>query len=215
MRNICIFGIVFVLIAVPEFSRAQAWDWVTDEKSMQAFSEQYLNPVSGQLGELAEYLLKTEMIKYQQQEIAKKVRYIHMVRDSLFKSLQDVRGISGSIDEQVINNVFEQVEEYYPKIYELSNKYKEFEQTWKQYDNYVVTQSKVLLKMADMAVGGSDEKNLLDKEQRLRLLSYVVYEMKALREMSKRTLHELVVGDAMMTNTEKVIDDAINQIYGK
>ena len=187
-----------VLLFLPSISLAQAWDWVTDEKSMQAFSEQYLDLTDGQLGEMLKYLEKTIKIKNEQQAIAEKVRFIHMVRDSLFKSLQDVRGIDNSLNEQLIYTVFGQVEAYYTHISCLSNKNEDFKQVWIDYDNLVVSHTKSLLKFTEMAVKGSDEQNLLDKEQRLLLLSYVLYEMKNLREYSKSTYNKLIAGDAQM-----------------
>ncbi|MDR1558471.1 MAG: hypothetical protein LBS84_02010 [Clostridiales bacterium] len=53
--------------------------------------------------------------------------------------------------------------------------------------------------MADMATGGKDEKNLLDKNQRLYLLSYVLKELRSLKATSKGT-HE------MLTNVVKYMD---------
>jgi hypothetical protein len=198
---------------LPSIANAQYWDWVTDEKSMSAFSKQYLDLAEGQLGQLLKYLATTEAIKIEQQKIAEKTRFIHMVRDSLFKSLQDVKGIDNSIDINIVKNVFGQVEAYYTAIYTLSNKYAEFIPTWQQYDNYIVSHSKSLLKMSDMAVNGHNEKNLLDKEQRLFLLSYVLYSLKDLREMSKRTLHELEVGGARKEYSIEKVYGTIEELY--
>jgi hypothetical protein len=205
---------VLLVVSFAPLAKAQYWDWVTDEKKMAAFQEQYLS-LRGQIGKMGEYLAYTEAIKKQQQDIAEKVRFIHMVRDSLFKSLQDVRGIENSLDERIIRDVFGQVEAYYGHIYYLSNKHEDFKDTWNIYNNYVVSHSKTLLKITDMAVKGSDEKNLLDKEQRMLLLSYALYEIKGLREMSKRTYNQLVVGNAGKENTYDVVIQKINEIYNK
>jgi hypothetical protein len=119
------------------------------------------------------------------------------------------------LDEKIIRDIFEQVETYYGQISLLSHKHEEFKDTWKQYDNYVVSHSKTLLKFTDMAVKGYDEKNLLDKEQRLFLLSYVLYEIKGIREMSKRTLHQLQLGSAGQENTYEILRQEIDRIYRK
>jgi hypothetical protein len=211
MQRIIVLTVVLMTF-IPSLARAQYWDWVTDERSMAAFTEQYL---TGQLVELGKYLAFTELVKKEQQEIAEKVRFIHMVRDSLFKSLQDVKGIQNSLDEKIIYNVYGQVEAYYTQISVLSKKHNEFKDTWTQYDNYVVSHSKDLLKITEMAVKGHDEKNLLDKEQRLFILSFVLYELKGLREMSKRTLHELEVGNVEKEYPIPVLMEKTDALYKK
>jgi len=204
--------IVSALIFVRVFSYAQYWDWVTDEKSMQAFGENYL---SGQMVKMAEYLAKLEVIKKQQQEIAEKATFIHMVRDSLFKSLQDVEGIINESDERIIRKVFGQIEAYYSEIEHYISKHSDFRESWTQYDNYVKIHSRQLLKFAEMATKGKDEKNLLDKEQRLFLLNYVLFKLKDLRQMSKWTHEELIIGDANKVFTIEVVYKDADRIFSK
>ena len=204
--------IVSALIFIRVFSYAQYWDWVTDEKSMQAFGENYL---SGQMVKMAEYLAKLEVIKKQQQEIAEKATFIHMVRDSLFKSLQDVEGITNESDERIIRKVFGQIEAYYSEIEHYISKHSDFRESWTQYDNYVKIHSRQLLKFAEMATKGKDEKNLLDKEQRLFLLNYVLFKLKDLRQMSKWTHEELIIGDANKVFTIEVVYKDADRIFSK
>jgi hypothetical protein len=213
MRRYITFSILLIIFT--PLSRAQYWDWVTDAKSMEAFTRQYLDLTDGQLGKMAQYLAYTELIKEQHQAIADKVRYIHMVRDSLFKSLQDVRGIKNAPDERIIRDLFGQVEAYYGQISNLANKHPNFKETWTLYDNYVISHSNALVKFTDMAVKGGDEKNLLDKEQRLFLLSYVVYDLKRLREISKRTLQQLIIGDASEEYSQDKLYQQIDNLYSK
>jgi len=207
-----IFLIVSALVCINAFSRAQYWDWVTDEKAMQAFGENY---ISGQMVKMAAYLAKLEVIKKQQQQIAEKATFIHMVRDSLFKSLQDVEGIANESDEKIIRKVFGQIEAYYSEIEKYINKHPDFRASWVQYDHYVKIHSRQLLKFAEMATKGKDEQNLLDKEQRLFLLNYVLFKLKDLRQMSKWTHEELIIGDANKILTiESVYRDA-DRIFSK
>ena len=174
---------ISLMLLVPQKSQAQYWDWVTDSKSMSAFSEQYLF----QSLRLAEYLGLWKMIQVNQDTIAQRATFIHMVRDSLFKSLQDVEFIDNGKDEELIRDVFNDINSYYSKIRDYTSRYPNFHETWIEYDKYVTTHAQDLLAMADMATTGNNEKNLLDKNQRLTLLAYVLKEMRSLRAVSRQT----------------------------
>jgi len=201
------------LLLIQTVSYAQYWDWVTDEKSMNAFTEQYLDLVNGQLGKLYEYYMWTDRIRDEQEKIAEKVKFIHMVRDSLFKSLQHVQGIQGSIDETFIHNIYAQIQDYYSHIRTYANKHDDFKDTWTQYEQYVVRRSNDILKLTEMAVRGKDEKNLLDKEQRLFLLSSALQEARVLLDVSKFTYLNLQLGDKYMEFTNDKIHEIGKDIY--
>jgi uncharacterized coiled-coil DUF342 family protein len=211
MKKIVIFA-VFLILFFPSVSHAQYWDWVTDTKSTQAFEEQYLN---GQLVKLYEYYALTLAIQKEQEAIAEKVRFIHMVRDSLFKSLQQVQGISNSIDERSIHKIYGEVQDYYNEIRTLANKHDAFKETWKQYDEHIVKRADDVLKITDMAVRGGDEKNLLDKEQRLFLLNFALMEVRKMREVSKQTYLNLQLGDIHVENPLEKIYRIGDEVYQK
>jgi hypothetical protein len=183
---------IFSLLLFPQI-KAQYWDWVTDEKSMNAFTSNYTT----QLTKLYEWLGYYKIIQLQQDTIAARATFIHMVRDSLFKSLQNVSLIDDGEDERLIRDVFSEINTYYNAIQQQTTKYPEFQDTWKNYQKFITDHSRDLLAMADMATGGQDEKNLLDKNQRLYLLAYVLKEMRGLKAMSLEThqmLHVAIKG---------------------
>jgi len=213
MKNLLTFT-VLILSLVPSFARAQYWDWVTDEKSMAAFQEQYLS-VNGQIGKMAEYYAWILLTQNEQEKIAEKVRFIHMVRDSLFKSLQQVEGISNSVDEQMIHKIYGEVQEYYSHIRTYADKHEEFKDTWKQYEEHIVKRADDVLKITDMAVRGGDEKNLLDKEQRLFLLNFALIEVKKMREVSKQTYINLQLGDIFIEYPMEKIMRLGDELYQK
>jgi hypothetical protein len=193
--------IVFLsLLFLPKPAIAQYWDWVTDAKSMEAFTENY----GYQLEKLYEYLGYWEVIQANQDTIAQKATFIHMVRDSLFKSLQDASRIDGGKDEDKIREVFNEIGTYYSAIRDYTSKNSDFKGTWDNYDKYVTDYSRDLLAMADMATAGNNEKNLLDKNQRLYLLAYVLKEMRQLKAVSQRTYHILFTVDNMREAQKKV-----------
>ncbi|MDR2774268.1 MAG: hypothetical protein LBC19_05915 [Tannerella sp.] len=180
------FIFVLSLQLIPPLN-AQYWDWVTDEKSTEAFVSNY----GAQILKLYEWLGLYKAIQINQDTIAAKATFIHMVRDSLFKSLQDVHFVDDGRDEELIRAVFSEINMYYSKIQEQISTYPDFKDTWDNYRKYVTAHSRDLLAMADMATGGKDEKNLLDKNQRLALLAFVLKELRGLKAMSKET-HEML-----------------------
>jgi len=188
MKKIIIVLLLFIAF-VPQV-KAQYYDWVTDSKSMAAFSENYL---MYQLPKLMEYLALWKDIQQNQDSIARMATFIHKVRNEHFNSLQDVTDIYSGKDENSIKNVFAQVNIYYDKIKDCTQKYPNFKDTWDSYNKFVTEYSRDLLAMADMATKGNDERNLLDKNQRLELLSFVLSEMRMLKNMSKKTYNMLVV----------------------
>jgi hypothetical protein len=198
-KSVVIF--ILSLLSLPQV-RAQYWDWVTDEKSMNAFTSNY----TAQLLKMYEWLGYYKVIQMQQDTIAAKVTFIHMVRDSLFKSLQDVSHIDNSEDEKLIRDVFNEINMYYNAIQQQTEKYSEFQETWENYRKFVSDHSRDLLAMADMATGGHDEKNLLDKNQRLYLLACVLKEMRGLKAVSQEThqmLHVAIKGREALQQLNK------------
>ncbi|MDR1370508.1 MAG: hypothetical protein LBJ72_10375 [Dysgonamonadaceae bacterium] len=185
-RTIVIF--VFSVLLIPHL-KAQYWDWVTDEKSTEAFISNY----GVQIVKLYEWLGWYKLIQIDQDTIAAKATFIHMVRDSLFKSLQDVEFIDNGKDEELIRTVFNEINMYYGKIREQTSAHADFKDSWTNYSKFVTDHSRDLLAMADMATAGKDEKNLLDKNQRLALLAYVLKELRGLRALSKETYEMLDV----------------------
>lgn len=168
-------------------AKSQAFDWVIDEKSAEAFVSNY----GEQILKLYKWLATQKIIQMNQDTIAAKATFIHMVRDSLFKSLMDVSLIDNGKDEILIREVFNEINTYYNDIQRLCNKHTDFKGTWNNYSKFVYEHARDMLAMANMATGGKDEKNLLDKNQRLYLLSYVLNELRSLKLTSIRT-HEML-----------------------
>ena len=178
---------IFSLLFLPKQANAQVWDWVTDEKSAEAFVANY----GEQMLKLYTWLGTQKVIQMAQDTIAAKATFIHMVRDSLFKSLMDVALIDDGKDEQLIRDVFREINAYYNDIQTLCNKHEDFKPTWENYRKFVSDHARDMLAMADMVTAGNNEKNLLDKNQRLYLLSYVLKELRSLKSTSKVT-HEML-----------------------
>jgi len=191
----------FPILFLPKHVHAQYWDWVTDSKSMEAFSDNYL---LYQLPKLYEWLGYWKVIQLNQDTIAQRATFIHMVRDSLFKSLQDVNRIDNGKDEDLIRTVFNDINSYYSAIRDFTSKYPDFKETWNEYDKYVTEHTRDLLAMADMATAGHDEKNLLDKNQRLYLLAFVLKEMRGLKAVSQRT-HQMLVVASQGIEAQKIL----------
>jgi len=212
MKRLIIF-LFGALLFLPSFSRAQVWDWVIDEQSMNAFTQQYLNPINGQIGKLGQYLLLTQAIQRQQDSIAMKVRFIHMVRDSLFKSLQQVEGVQNSFDEQLVHKIYGQIYPYFNEIQSVTSRYDGFKDTWTQYEHHVKNRTDDILKMTAMAVRGGDEKNLLDKEQRLALLNHALFEARKLLNLSKQTLYNLQLAEVSITILGEKANETANEVY--
>jgi hypothetical protein len=187
--------LMFSLWLIPKQANAQYWDWVTDEKSAEAFTSNY----GEQLLKIYAWLATQKTIQMAQDTIAAKATFIHMVRDSLFQSLMDVTLIDDGKDEQLIKDVFDEINTYYGDIQSLCKRHEDFKPTWENYRKFVSDHARDMLAMADMATGGKDEKNLLDKNQRLYLLAYVLKELRSLKATSKET-HE------MLTNVVKYMD---------
>jgi hypothetical protein len=175
------------LSLAPTQVNAQYWDWVTDEKSAEAFISNY----SEQLIKLYTWLASQKIIQMAQDTIAAKATFIHMVRDSLFKSLMDVSLIDDGRDEQLIREVFSEINTYYYDIQRLCNRHEDFRPTWENYSKFVSDHARDMLAMADMATDGKNEKNLLDKNQRLYLLAYVLKELRGLKATSIDT-HQML-----------------------
>jgi len=180
--------IVVLFLLVASFTPnayAQYWDWVVDAKTSAAFVENY----GTQMVKLGEWLVLYKLIEEEHKQIAEKATFIHMVRDSLFKSMQDVHGILNQDDQKTVELAFDNLNEYYNRIKTKTDDDADLQDIWIQYENFVVKHSADLLAMASMATGGGDEKNLLDKQQRLALLNYVISSLRYLKAYS-RSLHD-------------------------
>lgn len=184
----------------PKQANAQYWDWVTDEKSAEAF----ISNNGEQLLKLYAWLATQKTIQMAQDTIAARATFIHMVRDSLFKSLMDVSLIDDGKDEQLIRVIFGEINTYYGDIQRLCNRHADFKPTWENYRKFVSNHASDLLAMADMATAGKDEKNLLDKNQRLYMLAYVLKELRSLKATSKET-HEMLINVVKYMDAQKNI----------
>lgn len=184
------YVVIIILLFSVVSTKAQYWDWVTDAKSSQAFIENY----GYQMAQLNIWLAEYKKMKNDHKGISEKATFIHMVRDSLFKSLQDVDDILQGDDEKLIRIAFDEIDFYYSRIKDKALK-NDMRPVWKQYEKHVVEYSDNLLDMLRMAKGGNDEKNLLDKEQRLALMAFVLGEMRKLRGMSRKTYTMLSVAE--------------------
>jgi hypothetical protein len=180
--------IVVLILLITSFASnacAQYWDWVVDAKASAAFVENY----GMQMVKLGEWLVLYKLIEEEQKQIAEKATFIHMVRDSLFKSMQDVHDILNRDDQKIVELAFDNLNEYFNRIKAKTDNDADLQDIWIQYENFVVKHSADLLAMASMATGGGDEKNLLDKQQRLALLNYVISSLRYLKAYS-RSLHD-------------------------
>ena len=180
-----IVGLILLVACVASKSNAQYWDWVVDAKKSAAFVENY----GTQMVKLGEWLVLYKLIEEEQKQIAEKATFIHMVRDSLFNSMQDVHDILNQDDQKTVELAFDNLNEYFTRIKTKTDNDPDLRDIWIQYENFVVKHSADLLAMATMATGGGDEKNLLDKQQRLALLNYVISSLRYLKAYS-RSLHD-------------------------
>jgi hypothetical protein len=182
--------IISLLIFVCK-GHSQYWDWVIDKNASAAFTEEY---IGYQYIKMMEWYALYELMKDEQKGIESKATFIEMVRDSLFHSLQDVSGIRNGKDEQFIRKVFDEIDVYYSKIKGVVNEHPEYNSTYEQYNRHITRHAKDLLSMANMAVKGNDERNLLDKNERLNVLSFVLGKLREMRGLSKDTYEMLDVG---------------------
>jgi uncharacterized phage infection (PIP) family protein YhgE len=180
-----IIGLILLVSSFASNANAQYWDWVVDAKKSAAFVENY----GTQMVKLGEWLALYKLIEEEQKQIAEKATFIHMVRDSLFKSMQDVHDILNQDDQKNVELAFDNLSEYFNRIKTKTDDDTDLQDIWIQYENFVVKHSADLLAMAAMATGGGDEKNLLDKQQRLALLNYVISSLRYLKAYS-RSLHD-------------------------
>jgi hypothetical protein len=116
-----------------------------------------------------------------------------------------VEGIFQNDDHRVVERELSILNDYYSKIKHKTDSLSNMENTWRQYEKYVVNHSADLLAMSKMAQGGGDEKNLLDKQQRLTLFNYVIASLRILKAHSKHLYEQLE-----LTSHYSVLQNALN-----
>ena len=174
---------VLLITSFKAFAQSPYFDLVEDKKTIAAMNKEHIRKIT----RLSSWMSDEETIAYNQKEIARKVTFIEMVRDSLYKSLQDVGGIIDANDQKLINQLCYDIELYQLKIDSMAKVNSLYEDVRKECKQKLVKRADDLLNVTDMAVAGNDETNLINKEQRLNLLNYILTELRGLRKTSVDT----------------------------
>lgn len=183
MMKYLIFLFLF-LSPVKFYSQNTVIDFVMDEKATAAFTKEHIK----QLSRLIDWSNNEKIIKTNTEQIAIKVTFIEFVRDSLFKSLQDVSGIVSGEDLKEINKICYDIEVCQLQLDNVLKKDAYFTETVESCRKQIVDRAQELLKVTNMAVTGQDENNLIDKKERVNLLNYMIKELRKMRLVSQNTL---------------------------
>ena len=188
MKKMLLLFVVFACGCTKAYS--QYFDWVYDTKCTEAFIKEH----AYQYAELMKWY--GEMKKYEKttKKIEEKTLFIEMVRRTLFMSLQDVTGIIDGKDTKNIENIFSDIHSYQSEINTIVAANPEFTEDAEKTEKYIVKHCDELLNVVEMAITGNDERNLLDKNQRLMMLDYVTNVLKDLRRVQKGTLVAMKLG---------------------
>lgn len=190
MKKMLLF-VLYISCAINGYS--QYFDWVYDEKTLSAMQKEWKRKGK----RINSWMNDEATIAKEQEEIARKVTFIEFVRDSLYKSLQDVEGIA-TVDKKTINRMCYDIEFYQLKIDSIAKKRTQFKKTAESCQKKFVERSHELQNaIAYMATKGGDEKNLMNKKQRMKLLQYVVKELASIR------LSSVIIYECMLTSEKK------------
>ncbi len=194
----------FVLCLISFKGLAQV-DFVYDSKTLKAMKKEWA--VKGK--RINAWMKDEAKIAKEQKEIARKVAFIEFVRDSLYKSLQDVNGITDGKDMKLVNKLCYDIEVYQLKLDSIAKKHPQFNPFVKECKEKLVGRANQLRFITDMAILGQDTTNLINKEQRLSLLDYVIKELRGIRHANAVNFNVLQIAqkaeyiDKKQYNTNK------------
>ena len=138
------------------------------------------------------------------EQISIKVIQVEIIRDKLFKSLKDVNGIINSgKDIEMILDICEDIKKYQNRMINDAMEVPEVAITVAKCELQLVNRTLIILEHMDMALTGEDT-NLMDKRQRMEVLSTLIDELRLMRGLAYSTSRQVrtVKMESIMKNLD-------------